>query len=60
MSDTTNEDFYCDNCHGEFNVLINPDITTIADVQYCVLCGEKLDKDLSLTEDCYEEGWDNY
>lgn len=53
------EDFYCADCHGEFVLLIDPDVTSITDIKCCVFCGEELDKELNLRDDDYEEGWDN-
>lgn len=59
MQHEKQEDFYCEDCHGEFILTIDPDFMNIADVKFCVFCGEPLDKELNLSDDDYEEGWDN-
>lgn len=53
------EDFFCDECHGEFTMVFSPlDDVTPADVKMCVYCGAELDHELNLLDDEFEEGWE--
>lgn len=49
------EDFFCDSCHGEFMLVMDPDNdVSIADIKKCVYCGEDLDTELEIIPDSYD------
>jgi hypothetical protein len=49
-------EIFCENCGTECTVIAGED-ASITDVQYCPFCGDTIDKELTLNDENFDDGW---